>query len=67
MKEQFQNAAAATPAKAKSVWLKMVIINMIVSALVSLIIFFLVVGSLGNRVSVLEQQMAKQMNAYKVK
>jgi len=67
MEEQAQNNAIIAPASPKNGWLKMVIVNILISALVSLIIFFALAGSLSTRVLVLEQEMEKQKSGFIVK
>jgi len=67
MEEQAQNNTIIAPANPESGWLKMVLINIFISALVSLIIFFALAGSLSTRVLVLEQEMEKQKSGFIVK
>jgi hypothetical protein len=67
MEEQYQTPNAAMPLKNQGM-LKMILMNIIVSALISLIVSYIVVmaaaGPLTNQVQVLQAQMAKQMKAY---
>lgn len=67
MEEQNLNNIVAAPSSPKGNLLKMIIVNVLISAIVSLVVSFAVVGLLGNRVSILEAQMEKQMKTYKVK
>ena len=67
MEQQFQEPDVTVPARTKRGIVKMIIVNVIISALVALVVFVIAVGPLTNRVKVLEQKMDKLTSVYKVK